>query len=68
MVSISFRFYASLQTIRSKHSKDFILFGSDDPLRAPHEDPLILDEIPWLTEDGKERILGKYAARLLGLI
>ena len=56
-----------LQTILSKHSKDLILFGSDYPLRAPQEDLPILDSIPGLTDDEKENIRGKNAARLLGL-
>ena len=56
-----------LRTILSKHSKDLILFGSDYPLRAPQEDLPILDAIPWLTDDEKERIRGKNVAGLLGL-
>jgi uncharacterized protein len=57
-----------LKTILSRHSKDLILFGSDYPLRSPQQDLPLLDAIPWLHDDAKERILGINAARLLGLI
>lgn len=57
-----------LRNILMRHSKDHILFGSDYPLRSPQQDLPLLEAIPWLSEDEKERIRGKNAARLLGLI
>jgi uncharacterized protein len=56
-----------LKTILSNHSKDLILFGSDYPLRSPQQDLPLIDAIPWLNADEKERVLGRNAGRLLGL-
>lgn len=58
---------ALLRTIMTRHSKDFLLFGSDYPLRTPQQDLPILDALPWLSDEDKERIRGANAARLLGL-
>jgi uncharacterized protein len=57
-----------LKTILLKHSKDLILFGSDYPLRTPQQDLPLLDAIPWLSDEEKERIRGINAARLLGIV
>lgn len=56
-----------LRRIVSGHSKELILFGSDYPLRSPQQDLPLLDAIPWLTADEKERIRGRNAALLLGI-
>lgn len=56
-----------LKTILSRHSKDLILFGSDYPLRSAQQDLPLLEKIPWLDDDEKERIRGKNAERLLGI-
>jgi uncharacterized protein len=57
-----------LRDILTRHSKDRILFGSDYPLRSPQQDLPLLDAIPWLSDDEKENIRGKNAARLLGIV
>jgi len=59
---------AMLRTILSRHSKDMILFGSDYPLRSPQMDLPLLQAIPWLNDEEKERIRGINTARLLGLL
>lgn len=56
-----------LRRIISGHSKELILFGSDYPLRSPQQDLPLLDAIPWLTDEEKEMVYGRNAARLLGL-
>ena len=54
-----------LRAILTRHSRELILFGSDYPLRTPQQDLPLLDAIPWLSDDDRERICGKNAARLL---
>lgn len=54
-----------LKKIISKHGPSKILFGSDYPLNSPRQELELLDRIPWLSIDAKERIYGQNCAELL---
>jgi uncharacterized protein len=56
---------ALARKIFAKHGTEKILFGSDFPLRSPKQDFEVLDRIPWLSTQEKERILGLNCAELL---
>lgn len=50
-----------------KHSAERIFFGSDSPWKEQQEELEYLFSLPFISDDAKEKIAGKNAARLFGL-
>lgn len=56
-----------LREILLRHDPERILFGSDYPLRSPSQELSLIEQLNWLSNTQKERILGKNCAKLLGI-
>lgn len=56
-----------LERFMKKHPAERILFGSDSPWTDQGEELRFLMGLPYLSEEGKERIAGRNAAEMLGL-
>ena len=56
-----------LERFLKKHPVERILFGSDSPWTDQAEELRFLRGLPYLSEEEKEKITGRNAARLLGL-
>lgn len=59
--------YTFLERVFKEHPIERIMFASDSPWTDQKEELEFLLQLPFLSDDGKEKICFKNAARLLGL-